>query len=184
MLEHRRAIRAEDVDHSQPRIAGVTLHMHMADHEIPVDEGAMDATILALAGLKRLGRADVATDILDPADFLTAPGQGAIALEGRENDDRARETLAAINHPATSIALKAERAFLEILDGSCRTPIAALAELSGPSLRLRGLVASLDGSAVDRIERTGAAADCAALGAEAGRDLRSRLAPGYFAPQA
>ena len=68
----------------------------------------MDATILALAGLKRLGRADVATSILEPHDFLPAVGQGAIALQAREDDEDTREALAAINHPATSIALAAE----------------------------------------------------------------------------
>ena len=86
-------------------------------------EGQVDATLLALAGLKRLGKVDVLTDILDPDTFPPAPAQGAIAIESRIGDERIDNLLAAINDPATFDAVSCERAFLGALDGSCRTPI-------------------------------------------------------------
>ena len=86
--------------------------------------GEADATILALAGLKRLGVADAATAILSIDQFLPAVGQGAIAIETRIDDDATRDAIAAINDEATVTAVTAERAFLAVLDGSCRTPIA------------------------------------------------------------
>ena len=96
-----------------------------------LDAGEVDATLLALAGLKRLGLADKATALLDVDEFLPAVGQGAIAIEARADDARTRELLAEIDHADTSVALACERAFLAVLDGSCRTPIAGHAVLDG-----------------------------------------------------
>jgi hydroxymethylbilane synthase len=145
-----------------------------------LDEGAMDATILALAGLKRLGRADAATAILEPGDFLPAVGQGVIAIQAREDDDVTREMLAAINHPATSTALLAERAFLEVLDGSCRTPIAGHAMISNDRVQFRGMIIRPDGSDAHETNRSGHVRDAAALGADAGRELKGKGGPDFF----
>jgi hydroxymethylbilane synthase len=147
-----------------------------------LEEGAVDATLLALAGLNRLGRADAATAILSIDEFLPAVGQGIVALEARDDDARTRALIEPVNAPADATALVAERAFLAVLDGSCRTPIAGYATLDGGRLRFRGLIARPDGSESLAAEREGAAADAAALGADAGRELKHRAGAGFFAP--
>jgi hydroxymethylbilane synthase len=145
-----------------------------------LEAGDAEATILALAGLKRLGLANVATAILDTCDFLPAVGQGAIAIETRANDDRTRELLGRIDHADTSHAVCCERAFLAVLDGSCRTPIAGHAVISGDALEFRGLIIRPDGSETHETSRNGLRRDAEALGADAGRELKSRGGPGFF----
>ena len=144
--------------------------------------GEVDAVLLALAGLKRLGlEHEVEAAVLDPSEMLPAVGQGAIGVECRARDGRVRELLAALDHAPTAAAVGAERALLAELDGSCRTPIAALAELDDDdTIHLRALVAKPDGSAVHTASRRGPAADAAALGADAGRELRAAVGPGFF----
>ncbi len=144
------------------------------------ESGAIDATLLALAGLKRLGLAHRARAVLDLETFLPAVGQGAIALTVRTADARALATLAPIGHAATLTAVTAERAFLAELEGSCRTPIAGHARLEGAALILTGQVLREDGSEAFDIRLEGAAADAARLGAAAGRDLAGRLPPGVL----
>jgi hydroxymethylbilane synthase len=143
--------------------------------------GAIDATLLAIAGLKRLGLAHRARAALDIEAFLPAVGQGAIALAARRGDARTREALAAIDDAATATALAAERAYLAVLDGSCRTPIAGHARLEDGRLVLRGQVLREDGSESFEARVAGAPADAARLGADAGRDLLARLPPGVLA---
>jgi len=139
-----------------------------------VADGAFDATILALAGLKRLGREDAATAILSPDEMLPAVGQGIIAIECRADDKRVRRRLEAIDHSASHVCAHAERALLAELDGSCRTPIGALAEFVGPGrIRLRGLVASPDGRELHRRDAEGSAADAAAFGTDMGSALKA-----------
>jgi hydroxymethylbilane synthase len=145
-----------------------------------VESGAIEATLLALAGLKRLGLADRARAILDIDAFLPAVGQGAIALSVREGDARIAEALAPIGDPATGIALAAERAFLYELEGSCRTPIAGYARLENGALTLRGQVLREDGSESFEITREGPPDEAARLGAEAGRALLARLPEGVL----
>ena len=111
-----------------------------------LDAGECDATLLALAGLKRLGLASAATAILAVDEFLPAVGQGAIGIETREDDAATRRLVAAINDPDTATALAAERAFLAVLDGSCRTPIGGHATVSGHEVRFRGMIVRPDGS--------------------------------------
>jgi len=136
-------------------------------------EGQVDATVLALAGLKRLGRGPAGGVVLSLDEMLPAPAQGAICIEARLNDPRVDALLAAIDHRATAIAVTAERALLAALDGSCRTPIAALAEIDATgALHLRALLATPDGARLWRTERTGAAGDAARIGTEAGAELR------------
>lgn len=114
--------------------------------------GDCDATFLAYAGLKRLGCADVATQIIAPETMLNAPAQGAIGVEIRKDDAQASEVVSNLNHSPTAQAVTAERAFLRALDGSCRTPIAALAKINDAHMILRGQVLSIDGQL--KFERT------------------------------
>jgi len=165
----------------RPDIAVVTLRGNVETRLRKLDDGVVDATLLALAGLKRLGRAGAVTAVLEIDDFLPAVGQGAIGIEARENDARTRELLAAINHPDTLTALGAERAFLAVLDGSCRTPIAGHARVAAGAVAFRGLILRPDGSEALETARTGPIADAARLGADAGRELKSRAAPDFFA---
>jgi hydroxymethylbilane synthase len=144
------------------------------------ESGAVGATLLALAGLKRLGLAHRARAVLDVDKFLPAPGQGAIAITARRADGRALEALNAISDGETSAALTAERAFLAELEGSCRTPIAGLARLEAGRLRLKGEVLRPDGSERFNIAAEGAAADAERLGREAGRQLAARLPDGVL----
>jgi hydroxymethylbilane synthase len=145
-----------------------------------VESGAIEATLLALAGLNRLGLAARARAVLDIESFLPAVGQGAIALSVREGDARIAEALAPISDEATGIALAAERAFLGELEGSCRTPIAGYARLEGGALTLRGQVLRDDGSESFEITREGRPSEAARLGAEAGRTLLARLPAGVL----
>jgi len=145
-------------------------------------DGEADATLLAVAGLKRLGLLDKASAVLDSAEILPAVGQGAIGVEIRANDSRLRALLESLDHHVTSLCVTAERACLAELDGSCHTPIAAYAEASadGRSLHLRALIALPDGSAMHRDERDGSVADPAALGRAAGERLKAMAEPAFF----
>lgn len=145
-----------------------------------LEEGVVDATLLAYAGLKRLGLGEVVTSLLEPEDFLPAVGQGAICIESRANDEATLKLLAAIHDPETQIRLDAERAYLAVLDGSCRTPIGGLALVDGDKLKFRGIILKPDGSVVHEIEREGAAADAIDIGREAGEALKAMAGPGFL----
>ena len=140
--------------------------------------GEVDATLLALAGLRRL-ELELGTP-LAPDEMLPAVGQGAIVVECRGADEATRALLATVDHPRTRTCVGAERALLAALDGSCHTPIAGLAELSEGALRLRALVARPDGSECLATERRGDPAFGEALGRDAGEELRARAGPGFF----
>jgi hydroxymethylbilane synthase len=144
------------------------------------ESGAVGATLLALAGLKRLGLAHRARAVLDVDKFLPAPGQGAIAITARGGDTRALEAANAISDGETWVTLTAERAFLAELEGSCRTPIAGLARLEVGRLRLLGEVLRTDGSERFNVAAEGAPAEAERLGRDAGRDLKGRLPEGVL----
>ncbi len=148
---------------------------------LKAESGAIGATLLALAGLKRLGLAHRARTILAVDLFLPAVGQGAIALAARSGDARAIEAMAAISDGDTFAALTAERAFLAELEGSCRTPIAGLAHFERGRLMFKGEVLRVDGSERFTVAAEGKAADAARIGGEAGRDLAARLPAGVLA---
>jgi len=134
--------------------------------------GEFDAIVLARAGLQRLGREDALGAVLDPAQFVPAPGQGALALELRDGDTRAHEALAAIVDADASSCLRAERALALALDADCHTPLGAHATLRDGELQLRGWL-GLDGEAGWATDQLSAgAADAEALG----RELGARLA--------
>ena len=146
-----------------------------------VAEGAADATLLALAGLKRLGEEVAGMAVLATEEMLPAVGQGALGIECRTSDNSVKEMLQPIVDPATTAAVRCERALLEVLDGSCRMPIAGLAEPDGAGqLRLDALIAQPDGSVCHRTERTGAIADAFAIGRDAGTALRAAGGPDWF----
>lgn len=147
-----------------------------------VEAGEFDATLLAMAGLNRLGLAHHATAVLDTAAFLPAVGQGAIAVTIRENDAAIHAMIERIVDPATTLALACERAFLTVLDGSCRTPIAGHAQVAGSTLRFRGLVLSPDGREIVETTLEGSADGAAALGRAAGEDLLARGSRRLLAP--
>ena len=144
-----------------------------------LESGEFDATILALAGLKRLGLADRATAILNTDQFLPAVGQGAIAITTRQGDLGVAEKIGPILDQATGFAVTCERAFLTVIDGSCRTPIAGYARVVVDDLEFRGLVLAADGSdGVETLAR-GPTDAPARLGEDAGRDLLAR-APAHI----
>lgn len=145
-----------------------------------LEEGQVDATLLAYAGMKRLGIEDKATEILEVSTFLTAPGQGAICIESRIGDRKIDELLAPINHRATEIALVCERAFLRSLDGSCRTPIAAHATIKDDVIDFSGMILTPDGSTVYDIKTDGKVIDADKLGKTAGDKLREQAGTAFF----
>ncbi|MBB5720996.1 hydroxymethylbilane synthase [Loktanella ponticola] len=143
-------------------------------------EGVAEATFLAMAGLNRLGMEGVPKTAIAPEDMLPAVAQGAIGIERRGDDTRAAEMLTALHDIQTGQRLAAERAFLEALDGSCETPIGALAELNGGMLRLRGEILRTDGSEVLNDDATAPIEDGAALGREMAAKLLDRAGPGFL----
>ena len=145
-----------------------------------LEGGEIDATLLAVAGLKRLGLLAAATAILDPDQFVPAVGQGAIGLETRADDSRTRALVSAIDDADTRAALAAERAFLGVLDGSCRTPIGGHATIEGGTLRFHGIIVKPDGSEAFTVVREGRRDSAAELGADAGRELRDRASADFF----
>ena len=150
-----------------------------------IEEGAFDATLLAQAGLDRLGLEDTAVP-LSMEEILPAVAQGAIGIECVEDDPAIRGMLAAIDHLATSSCVEIERVFLGRLDGSCRTPIAAHATLEerrgGKYVHFRGLVARPDGSEVHRRQDSAPLSDGTAMAAGFGEELRALIGPDFFAP--
>ncbi len=137
-------------------------------------DGELDAIVLARAGLQRLGRESEAGALLDAARFVPAPGQGALALEGREGDEPAREAAAGLSDAPTMTALLAERALARELGADCNTPLGAHARLGGEGrLTLRAWVGLPDGSAWAADELAGAAERPEALGSEVAARLRA-----------
>ena len=145
-----------------------------------LDAGVAVATFLAMAGLNRLGMANVARSAIAPEEMLPAVAQGAIGVERRADDARVAWLLDAIHHGPTGQRLAAERAFLARLDGSCETPIAGLAVLDGDTLWLRGEILRPDGTESISGERRGAVADGPALGRALAEELLSRAPEGFF----
>lgn len=164
----------------RPDLKVVPLRGNVETRLRKLDSGEFNATLLAFAGLKRLGLQEHATHVMSVDEFLPAVGQGAIGLEARADDTRTRDMLARIDHADTSIALACERAFLAELDGSCKTPIAGHATLTGNTLHFRGLIARPDGGAAHDISGNGHLRDAVEIGLDAGRELKHAAGPGFF----
>jgi hydroxymethylbilane synthase len=149
-----------------------------------LEAGVADATILAMAGLKRLGLADKATAPIPVDVMLPAVAQGAIGIEIRAEDPIA-ELLAPLDHPPTALATAAERSFLARLDGSCRTPIAGLAEPRGTEeLLFRGMILTPDGSQVVETRRRGSLGEAVRLAEDAAEELLARAGPDFLRTRA
>ena len=164
----------------RPDLKVVPLRGNVETRLRKLNEGVADATLLALAGLKRLGRAGAATAVLDVDEFLPAVGQGAIGIETRADDTRTRDLLRPIDHAPTASALAAERAFLAVLDGSCRTPIGGHAAVADGRVHFRGMILKTDGSESFEATRIGSASEAEKLGADAGRELKARAGADFF----
>src|SRR3954470_7489306 len=164
----------------RPDLKIVTLRGNVDTRLAKRERGEVEATLLAMAGLMRLGLT-VGTPVPE-AEILPAVGQGAVCIECRVDDAKVLGWLAAINHAPTATCVTAEHAMLAVLDGSCRTPIAghAIFDKDG-ALYLRGLIARPDGSELIATDRTGPAADAEAMGREAGEELKQRGGPGFMA---
>ncbi len=146
-----------------------------------LEEGEADATLLAYAGLRRLGMEDVPTEILDVESFPPAPAQGAICIESRMGDKRTDDLIAPINDATTYDAVTCERGFLATLDGSCRTPIAGHAICENGHIRFSGMILTPDGTQFHTITAEGKASDAREIGLKAGEAVRQKAGPEFFA---
>jgi hydroxymethylbilane synthase len=140
-----------------------------------VASGEYDAVVVALAGLTRLGRADEATELIDPIQVLPAPGQGALACECRADDDATAHILAVLDDADTRSAVTAERSLLATMEAGCAAPVGALADVvsgdGGNELWLRGVVADVSGANLVRLSATGSLGDPAAVGERLAAEL-------------
>ncbi|MBX6365064.1 MAG: hydroxymethylbilane synthase [Gemmatimonadetes bacterium] len=150
--------------HARPDLQVLDLRGNLDTRLARLADGAFDAVILALAGLRRLGHEDAVGEVLGPPDWLPAVGQGALAVAIREGDAATAGFVAVLDHPPTRAAVAAERAFLRTLEGGCQIPIGAIADVAGDSLALDGFVASLDGREYLRSSIAGPAAEGSRLG--------------------
>jgi len=162
------------IRHNRPDVKTVLFRGNVETRLRKLAEGEAQATLLAAAGLNRLGLSGRITRLIPVEEMLPAPAQGAIGIEIRSADSATRELIAAIHDKATGIAIEAERAFLGELDGSCRTPIAALATVAGGRISLKGMILTPGGARVYETSREGSADDAAALGRDAAQELLKR----------
>jgi len=145
-----------------------------------LDDGVVDATLLAIAGLKRMDMDSCATSVLDWDEMLPAVSQGAIGIQCRSDDERSLKYINGLNHPETKSCVDCERAFLEALDGNCKTPIAGLARIIDGEIKFRGLIAMPDGSLKFKTESTGSVEDAVKIGREAGEKLKAEAGEKFF----
>lgn len=164
--------RAAQLLHQRPDVTIVPLRGNVQTRLRKLEENVASATFLAAAGLTRLGLTEHIRAYLPVEDFLPAAAQGAVGIECLDSRADLHALLASLDDASTSLCVTAERAMLRVLDGSCRTPIGGLAELSGDTLTLRAEVLSLDGKIRHQHQLTGTAADAEALGVAVGEALR------------
>lgn len=145
-----------------------------------LDDGVVDATLLAIAGLKRMDMDGCATSVLEWDEMLPAVAQGAIGIQCRSDDERSLKYIDALNHPETKSCVDCERAFLEALDGNCKTPIAGQARIIDGKIAFKGLIAMPDGSEKYETESTGAIEDAAKIGKAAGEELKAQAGDKFF----
>lgn len=169
--------RQAHVLHKYPHLCVTTLRGNVPTRLQKVERGEIDATLLAVAGLKRLGLLEKATQILSLDEFLPAVAQGAIGIQCREDDLELRELTECLNHLPTFQAVNGERAFLKSLNGSCRTPIAAYGYIEGETLFLRGMMSNPQGHTMRFVSHHGLAVHAEKVGIEAARVLREQICP-------
>jgi hydroxymethylbilane synthase len=179
--------RAAQLMNKRPDLIIVPFRGNVGTRLAKLEAGEADATILAAAGLNRLGHADLGHTI-QVGDMLPAVAQGAIGIEIRADDARTREAIAPLNDLETADAVTAERAFLAVLDGSCRTPIAAYARYdndgskTGAEVVVRGEILRPDGSVRHAGRRTGDPSDAVSMARDLADELKSKAGAGFFAP--
>jgi hydroxymethylbilane synthase len=147
--------RSAQLRYARPDVSIRPLRGNLDTRLRKLDEGDMDAVVLAAAGVRRLGLQDRITEYLDESVMLPAAGQGALCVEVREDDARTNDIVSELDDPVTRIAVSGERAFLHRLGGSCQVPIAAFGRIEADALSLSGLVADVDGSTLIREQMTG-----------------------------
>jgi hydroxymethylbilane synthase len=174
--------RAAMVKRLRPDLRIALLRGNVETRLAKLAKGEVAATLLALAGLKRLRLESEATAVLDAEEFVPAPGQGAIAMTVRHGDNAALRFLAPVTDQATSVALCAERAFLRVLDGSCKTPLGAHARAEGEGLAFHAIVLRPDGSQFFETAVSGPAVDAVRLGETAAKELLAQIPAGFFDP--
>jgi hydroxymethylbilane synthase len=184
--------RSAQLQAMRPDLRIETIRGNVATRLRKIDEG-FDAVVLAHAGLRRLGLTDRVAQVFSTEEMLPAVAQGALAIEARQDDAETMRRLAPLEDRATRIQVEAERGFLRKLQGGCQVPIAGHAEVKGDAVRLRGLVANLDGTVIIRGERTGPVGEAARVGEELAEELIARGAgeilstiekgPGLSAPR-
>jgi hydroxymethylbilane synthase len=173
--------RQAQVKSLRPDLMVVPLRGNVETRLRKLADGVADATLLACAGLKRLGLADRITAPVPTEEMLPAVAQGAIGVECRADDTEMAQLIAPINHQATALAVAVERAFLARLEGSCRTPIAGLAELVGGRLTFRGAILTPDGSQSHQTKREGRPEEGLRLAEDAAAELLAKAGPDFFA---
>ena len=166
--------RVAQLKRMRPDVQAITFRGNVETRLAKLDRGEAQATFLACAGLRRLGLEHEITAAMPVSVMLPAVAQGAIGLEIRQADERMRELLVPINDPATATQIAAERGFLLVLEGSCRTPLAGHAELHGERISFHGMALALDGSEIAEARREGPAADAESLGRDAGEEVKRR----------
>ncbi len=173
--------RGAQILHRRPDVTVVPIRGNVGTRLAKLERGEVDATLLALAGLKRLGRAAAASEVLDTEEMLPAVAQGAIGIVCRAHAAPLRALLGRLDDADSAIAVRAERAMLARLEGSCRTPIAGLAVIDGGTLSLRGLLASPDGARLFTARESAPVAEAVALGERVGEALLGQAGPGFLA---
>lgn len=172
--------RQAQVKRARPDLEVVGFRGNVQTRLEKLEAGVADATFLAAAGLKRLGQSERVTRLVPVEEMMPAVAQAAIAVEIRADDARTRDLVAPLDHESSAIRLAAERAMLGRLDGSCRTPIAGLATLSGGILRLAGEVILPDGSEAHAASVEGAPSDAERLGRECGEKIIASAGPAFM----
>jgi len=169
--------RRAQLKHVRPDLKVVEFRGNVDTRLKKLDQGVADATFLACAGLHRLGREPLLEAPINPDDMLPAVAQGAIALQIRSSDAFMFERTSPLNHRISDLCTTAERAFLAVLNGSCRTPIAGLAEITGIMLEFRGQLLTPDGSKCLNVTRSGPPDEAELIGRNAGLQLLEQCEP-------
>jgi len=172
--------RAAQIKHRRPDLQVVGFRGNVETRLKKLADKVADATLLACAGLRRLGLADRISEAIDVDTMLPAVAQGAIGIEIRGDDQAMRDHVGSIDHAPSHLAVAAERAFLARLEGSCRTPIAGLARLQDGQIHFKGEILTTDGRRSLMTERRGAAAAALSLATDAADELLKQAGPEFF----